>query len=288
MKRLTAGSTVKDHSSGAVFTLRAVLGRGAASTVFRTDEGVALKIVERSKASTSDDDLEAARHEAALLTSMRDDAAQANVVALHSWFDDNDGRRVCLVFELFEHGSVAKRLRLNGALTERSAAGVVRQVLVALGFLHARGVIHRDVKAANVLVDSDTGRCVLADLGVAARASSSSAVVVGAPVGTAHWLAPEVITTQLAVAVSDIWSLGCMTVELFTTKPPYALLDAMAAMFRVVHDETPPLPAHCTPVATAFLRRCFARNVDERPPAVTLLADAWLDNAERAALVHAL
>lgn len=231
--------------------------------VYRADPGpVALKVVELG-------DRERAADEARLLAALASESE--HIVQLRTWFDD--GRRLVMVLEYFEHGSVAKQMRImRGALRDRAAASVVKQVLVALRIVHARGFIHRDVKAANVLVDAASGRCALADFGLAAAPATET-------VGTPFWLAPEVIASQQAVPVSDVWSVGCLVVECLTGTPPYFALGPMAALFRMVEDDMPPLPPDASPAAAAFLRRCFVRDVDMRPAAAALLDDAWLADA---------
>jgi serine/threonine protein kinase len=257
-------------------TLGGLIGKGESSRVFRVEPGgFALKIIERisndvrgggASSSTTPTD---GRLEAELLSRMQHE----RVIKMTGWFDD--GKRVCMALQYYPHGSLAKALRRCGALTDRAARGALRQVGEALEFVHSRGVIHRDVKAANVLCDAPTGRCVLADFGVAALAADS-------PVGTPYWMAPEVIASQAPVLVSDVWSLGCMTVELLVGAPPYFDLGPMAAMYRMVQDDAPPLPDTASPGALAFLRRCFVRDVALRPGVATLLFDSWLLDDERA------
>jgi serine/threonine protein kinase len=118
------------------------------------------------------------------------------------------------------------------------------QVLHGLLYLHEQGVIHRDIKGANILTTKH-GLVKLADFGVATRTSSlhESSVV-----GTPYWMAPEVIELSGATTASDIWSLGCTVIELLDGKPPYHKLQPMHALFRIVNDDHPPLPEGASPV----------------------------------------
>ncbi|CEQ39001.1 SPOSA6832_00459 [Sporobolomyces salmonicolor] len=95
--------------------------------------------------------------------------------------------------------------------------------------------------------------------------------------GTPNWMAPEVIEMKGALPASDIWSLGCVVVELIDGRPPYADLVAMSAMFRIVEDENgPPVPERCSDDLKAFLARCFKKDPKERPSAEELFEDPWL------------
>lgn len=118
------------------------------------------------------------------------------------------------------------------------------QVLHGLLYLHEQGVIHRDIKGANILTTKE-GLVKLADFGVASRTTGLSESSV---VGTPYWMAPEVIELSGATTASDIWSLGCTVIELLEGKPPYHNLAPMPALFRIVNDDHPPLPQGASPV----------------------------------------
>lgn len=119
------------------------------------------------------------------------------------------------------------------------------QVLHGLLYLHEQGVIHRDIKGANILTTKE-GLVKLADFGVASRTTGLSESSV---VGTPYWMAPEVIELSGATTASDIWSLGCTVIELLEGKPPYYNLQPMPALFRIVNDDHPPLPQGASPVS---------------------------------------
>lgn len=118
------------------------------------------------------------------------------------------------------------------------------QVLHGLLYLHEQGVIHRDIKGANILTTKE-GLVKLADFGVATKQSGLDQSSV---VGTPYWMAPEVIELSGATTSSDIWSLGCTVIELIEGKPPYHKLQPMQALFRIVNDEHPPIPGSASPV----------------------------------------
>lgn len=100
-------------------------------------------------------------------------------------------------------------------------------------------------------------------------------------------MAPEVIQLQGANTASDVWSLGCTIIELIDGKPPYADLNTMSCMFRIVEDEHPPIPARCSPLLVSFLRQCFHKDPAARPTAQELFSHPWLSSAWDPAKVSA-
>ena len=129
-------------------------------------------------------------------------------------------------------GSLADKVRRFGTFGESVLHVYMREVLLGLAYLHEQGVVHRDIKGANILTTKG-GHVKLADFGVATRvkegASKSTSVV-----GTPYWMAPEVIEMAGVSAACDVWSVGCTVVELLTEHPPYFDLQPMAALFRIV------------------------------------------------------
>jgi serine/threonine protein kinase len=128
-------------------------------------------------------------------------------------------------------------LKAFGTFPETLIRNFIIQVLQGLEYLHAEGVIHRDIKSANILSAKD-GTVKLGDFGIASGLENSKGVFTG----SAYWLAPEVINCTGATYVSDIWSLGCTCIELYTGKPPYFELEAVSALFRIATDDHVPLP----------------------------------------------
>jgi serine/threonine protein kinase len=163
-------------------------------------------------------------------------------------------------------------------------------------YLHDQGVIHRDIKGANILTTKD-GKVKLADFGVSTSTlagGDKEAQVVGTP----YWMAPEVIQLSGATTASDIWSLGCTVIELLDGKPPYHKLAPMPALFAIVNDDHPPLPEGVSPVrltqslvtsnnlifsqaARDFLMQCFQKDPRLRVSARKLLKHAWIVGSRR-------
>ena len=150
-----------------------------------------------------------------------------------------------------ENGSLHSISKNFGKFPENLVGLYMSQVLHGLLYLHEQGVIHRDIKGANILTTKQ-GLVKLADFGVATTAADHHESSV---VGTPYWMAPEVIELSGATTASDIWSLGCTVIELLDGKPPYYKLQSMAALFRIVNDDHPPLPEGASPVRTPAIQR---------------------------------
>ena len=155
-----------------------------------------------------------------------------------SFLSTNNPNRYC------ENGSLHSIAKNFGRFPENLVGLYMSQVLRGLLYLHEQGVIHRDIKGANILTTKE-GLVKLADFGVASRTTGLDENSV---VGTPYWMAPEVIELSGATTASDIWSLGCTVIELLEGRPPYHNLQPMPALFRVVNDDHPPLPQGASPV----------------------------------------
>ncbi|KAJ8077634.1 Protein kinase of the Mitotic Exit Network [Marasmius tenuissimus] len=150
------------------------------------------------------------------------------------------GDFLCTILEFCENGSLYGVLKRFGKFPENLVAGYVSQILKGLVYLHDQGVIHRDIKGANIFTNKD-GTVKLADFGVASSTTmgfAGSDAIVWSP----YWTAPEVIKQSGATTASDIWSVGCVVIKLLTGAPPYNDLDTRPARSRIVQDDYPPNP----------------------------------------------
>ena len=190
-----------------------------------------------------------------------------------------------IYLEFIHPGSINKYVRDHcGAITESVVRNFTRHILSGLAYLHSKKTIHRDIKGANLLVDS-SGVVKLADFGMAKHLTGHSADL--SLKGSPYWMAPELMqavihkdnNSDLAFAV-DIWSLGCTIIEMFTGKPPWSEYEGAAAMFKVMKD-TPPIPESLSQEGKDFLRLCFKRNPAERPTASMLLEHQFLKNLQQ-------
>lgn len=200
-----------------------------------------------------------------------------NIVKYHGFVKSADS--LYIILEYCEQGSLHQICKNFGKFPENLVALYIAQVLHGLVFLHEQGVIHRDIKGANILTTKE-GLVKLADFGVATHSSpSGQGAADGTVVGTPYWMAPEVIELAGATTASDIWSLGCTVIELLDGKPPYHKFAPMPALFRIVNDDHPPLPEGASPTVRDFLMQCFQKDPNLRVSAKKLLRHPWIAGA---------
>lgn len=218
------------------------LGKGAFGSVYRAlnwnnGETVAIKQVKLTDLPKNE--LSVIMTEIDLLKKLN----HANIVKYHGFVKDQQS--LYIILEYCENGSLHTICKNFGKFPENLVAIYMSQVLSGLLYLHEQGVIHRDIKGANILTTKE-GLVKLADFGVATKTADLSESSV---VGTPYWMAPEVIELAGPTTASDIWSLGCTVIELLEGKPPYHQLQPMPALFRIVNDDHPPLPEAASPVS---------------------------------------
>ncbi|PSN64100.1 hypothetical protein BS50DRAFT_500201 [Corynespora cassiicola Philippines] len=250
------------------------LGKGAFGSVYRalnwgTGETVAIKQVRLENLGAAD--LKTIMLEIDLLKNLN----HANIVKYHGFVKSSES--LYIILEYCENGSLHSICKNFGKFPENLVALYMSQVLHGLLYLHEQGVIHRDIKGANILTTKE-GLVKLADFGVATKAAGLDQSSV---VGTPYWMAPEVIELSGATTSSDIWSLGCTVIELIEGKPPYHKLQPMQALFRIVNDEHPPIPGSASPLLREFLMECFQKNPTLRISAKRLLRHPWILSAKR-------
>jgi serine/threonine protein kinase len=199
-----------------------------------------------------------------------------NIVKYHGFVKSSEA--LWIILEYCEQGSLYTICKNFGKFPENLVGLYIAQVLQGLLFLHDQGVIHRDIKGANILTTKE-GLVKLADFGVATK---QQGLAEGSVVGTPYWMAPEVIELAGATTASDIWSLGCTVIELLDGKPPYHKFAPMPALFRIVNDDHPPLPEGTSPLVRDFLMQCFQKDPNLRVSAKKLLRHPWIMSAKRA------
>jgi len=193
--------------------------------------------------------------------------------------------------EYCDGGSVAGLLE-HGRIEDETVIMVYAlQMLEGLGFLHERGVVHRDIKPENILLDHE-GVIKFVDFGAAkviARQGKTLAAEHAATKqgrqnsmqGTPMYMSPEVIRGQTAgrLGAADIWSLGCVILEMATGRRPWASLDnEWAIMYNIAQGNPPQLPTkdQLSEAGIDFLKKCFQRDPSKRASAAELLQHDWI------------
>ncbi|KAE9358833.1 MAP3K epsilon protein kinase 2 [Phytophthora rubi] len=255
---------------GTHYQLGAEIGRGGFGVVYgaldlRNGRSVAIKQV--SLRDIDKDELLSIETEISLLRKLKHE----NIVKYHDTIKTQG--YLYIVLEYMENGSLAQFVKKFGSSSETLVAMYITQVLRGLAYLHEQGVLHRDVKGANILTTKD-GLVKLADFGVAIKLNETQKA--NSVVGSPYWMAPEVIEMAGWSSASDIWSVGCTIIELLTTKPPYFDLAPMAALFRIVQEDHPPLPQRMSPALHDFIMKCFMKEPRLRASAEELLAHPWI------------
>ncbi|HEY1737299.1 MAG TPA: serine/threonine-protein kinase, partial [Acidimicrobiia bacterium] len=251
------------------YLLRVPIGTGASGRVYEAHDvklrrRVAVKVLHEALASDAGF-LRRFQTEARVAASLH----HPNIVTVHDWGADGD--LPYMVLELLEGGSLRSMLDAGTTLTVSQAAHVGRDVARALDYAHRRGIIHRDVKPANLLFD-EHGGVRIADFGLArALAEASWTEPAGALFGTARYASPEqALGTQLD-ARSDLYAFALVMVESVTGTIPFAA-DTTISMLSVRTQRPLVVDPRLGPL-TAVLERCGRVDRDDRyPDAATLVA----------------
>lgn len=269
-KRANSSKLLNDYQLGDS------LGKGAFAQVYRalnwaTGEAVAVKEIQLSNIPKGE--LAQIMSEIDLLKNLN----HPNIVKYKGFVKTPE--YLYIILEFCENGSLHHICKRFGKFPENLVAVYICQVLEGLVYLHDQGVIHRDIKGANILTNKD-GCVKLADFGVASS-TTTGAVSDDAVVGSPYWMAPEVIEQSGATTASDIWSVGCVVIELLEGRPPYHFLDPMPALFRIVQDDCPPIPEGASPIVKDFLLHCFQKDSNLRISAKKLLKHPWMISARK-------
>ncbi|MFP5219055.1 MAG: serine/threonine-protein kinase [Actinomycetes bacterium] len=240
---------------GGRYELQALLGRGGSAEVWRArdtslDREVALKLV----TAPHDDSTARAADEARTLARLN----HPGLVPVYDAGTDDEGRP-WVVMELVEGETLGDTLR-RGALDSARTAQIGRSVAEALEYVHGKGLVHRDVKPANVLVGTD-GRSRLTDFGIARLIDSAKVTATGMMVGTASYLAPEQVAGEPVGPPADVYALGLVLLECLTGRREYegGTVEVALARLNRAPDVPEDLPQGWPALLTAMTDRDPAR-----------------------------
>ncbi|XP_061348476.1 mitogen-activated protein kinase kinase kinase NPK1 [Gastrolobium bilobum] len=254
-----------------------LIGYGAFGQVYvgmNLDSGELLAVKQVLIASSSASKEKAQAHVKELEDEVKllKDLSHPNIVRYLGTVREEDTLNIFL--EFVSGGSISSLLGKFGAFPEAVIRTYTKQLLIGLEYLHKNGIMHRDIKGANILVDN-LGCIKLADFG-ASKQVVELATISGAKSmkGTPYWMAPEVILQTGHSFSADIWSVGCTVIEMATGKPPWSqqYQQEVAALFHIGTTKShPPIPDHLSIAAKDFLLKCLQKEPILRPSASELL-----------------
>lgn len=145
-----------------------------------------------------------------------------------------DTQQIAIFMEFLPGGSMAQYIKHSGGfLGELEVQRFAVQILSGLDYLHQEGLVHRDIKGSNLLLDQLRTRVKLSDFGAAKRLTTLDRSRTDTLVGTTYWISPEVIRGAAAGRANDVWAFGITLIEMLTGEPPFKNMDPLAAMFRI-------------------------------------------------------
>jgi predicted Ser/Thr protein kinase len=239
------------------------LGKGGMATVYRArermlDREVAIKVLPFSLAF---DDSFVERFMREARTSAR--LEHPHIIPIHGV--GQAGQVTYFVMQLLRGQSLSDRLLERGPLGAAETRRVLIETASALGYAHRNGVVHRDVKPDNILLD-EAGRCVVTDFGIARSGSDPKLTAAGTSVGTPRYMSPEQARAKEVDGRSDIYSLGVVGYECLTGRTPFDGTDAFAILMDHINAPVPS-PVLGTPEARALyavIERMLAKRADDR------------------------
>ncbi len=168
-----------------------------------------------------------------------------------------------------EGESLAERIARSGPLSPDDVVALLEQLADALGSAHARGVVHRDVKAENVLLDQQSGRAMVTDFGIARVAETQPMTATGTVLGTVQYMSPEQVNGENLDGRSDLYSLGVLAFLALTGRFPFERATASAVVVAHVNARPPrvtSLVPHCPPVLDDLVARLLSKSPADRYP----------------------
>ncbi|QLQ80768.1 hypothetical protein HG537_0E01230 [Torulaspora globosa] len=216
--------------------------------------------------------IDALQHEMNLLKDLNHD----NIVKYFG--SSQEGGNLNIFLEYVPGGSVSSMLNSYGPFEESLITNFTRQILIGVVYLHKKNIIHRDIKGANILIDIK-GCVKITDFGISKKLSplNKQQDKRASLQGSVYWMAPEVVKQAATTEKADIWSTGCVVIEMFTGRHPFPDFSQMQAIFKIGTSTTPEIPSWATDEGKDFLEKTFQLDYKNRPSAAQLLQHKWLD-----------
>ncbi len=279
--------TALQRATGGQYTIDRILGRGGMGIVVRArdemlDRTVAIKLLPAQLAADSglrERFLREARTAAQL--------SHPHIVPIHR-ADEVDGQAF-FVMGYVDGEPLAERIRARGSLPVAEVVRCMREVAWALAYAHARGVVHRDVKPENIMIERSSRRAIVTDFGIAHDAAASRLTMEGHVLGSVHFMSPEQASGDEIDGRSDLYALGVVGYQALSGRLPFEDERAAAVIVAHVTRPAPPLQQVAPDVPArlaAVIDRCLCKDPNDRWADGEELADA-LDDAMSAAEAEA-
>ena len=246
------------------------LGRGGMGIVYlahevQLDRLVAIKLLPPDVGSDPDT-RERFLREARVAASL----SHPHIVPMHAV--DQAGEFVYFVMAFVDGDTLAQRVQARGPIPSREAARWLREVAWALAYAHGRGVIHRDIKPDNILIERESGRALVADFGIASIADDASNGLHGTP----EFMSPELAMGSEPSAASDLYALGVTAYFALSGRLPFTGATATQVLAQHCTVPVPSLSSHGVAVSRKLAQlvdRCLAKTPEARPESAVVLAE---------------
>jgi len=268
---------IEEEIKGCEYLLLESIGSGAFGSVFRGQSkkdgtACAIKIIDLEDSKGGD--IESITKEIKALVASKACPQLTKYYGSHVF-----GTKLWISMEFLDGGSVLDQIKVK-PLEERYIAVVVREILKGLKYLAMEGKIHRDIKAANILLSSD-GQVKLGDFGAATQLTETMThcrTFIGSP----YWMAPEILESSSYDGKADIWSLGITCLEMTTGKPPLSELSPLKVIQRIPNSPPPqPDRTKFSKDFCDFVSLCLTRDPTKRPGIRELLKHPFVKTAPK-------
>jgi len=247
---------------GGRYTLGDRIASGGMGDVYEAEDDVLERVVAVKilRPDASEEEVFARRFRSEALYTAN--LCHANIATVFDYGEDDS--LAYLVMELVPGEPLSALVRREGAMDPARVRSIVAQAALALGAAHDAGVVHRDVKPANILMTPD-GTVKLTDFGIARAVDGSGHTLTGEVLGTPNYLSPEQALGESATGASDLYALGVVAHEMLTGRRPFDKNTPVATALSQVNDPPPPLPSHVPAELRSLVEQCLAKAPEDRP-----------------------